>query len=99
MPYHVSSALGGGEPLGLIVVLRRTDEPIDARLADLDQASALFELANQTLGATGNERAVFLRLDGLVRAVRTVELHYHDVADAAAVLEALDADALACGPG
>ncbi len=87
MPYHVPGPLGGGEPLRLIAILRRTDEPTTARFEDLNEARALFVLANQTLGASDVERDVFWRLDRLVRSVRTVELHYSDVADAIELLE------------
>jgi hypothetical protein len=87
MPYHVPGALGGGEPLGLVAILRRTDEPTDARLEVLGEAAALFVLANQTLGATEFERDVFWRLERLVRSVRVAELHYAAVADAIDVLE------------
>lgn len=91
-PYHVAGPLGGGEPLALVAILRRCDDPIDARFDDLTEAEALFALSNQTLGATEFERNVFRRLDRLVRRVRTVELHYHDVADAVALLETFAAD-------
>jgi hypothetical protein len=93
MPYHVPGALGGGERLGLVVILRRCDEPTDARLEDLGEAAALFALANQTLGATEFERDVFWRLDRLVRSIRVAELHYSAVADAIDVLERFAAEA------
>ena len=98
LPYHVPGPLGGGEPLALVAILCRSDEPVDARFDDLNEGAALFALANQTLGATEFERAVFWRLERLVRSVRVVELHYYDVADAVALLEAFALDAEAAAP-
>ena len=94
MPHHVPGKLGGGEPLGLVAVLHRTDEPGDARLLDLKPAEALFELSNQTLGAADHERFAFRRLERLVRHVRVVELRYSDIPDAVAVLEASAVEAV-----
>jgi energy-coupling factor transporter ATP-binding protein EcfA2 len=87
-------ALAGPRPLGAIVLLRRQEERVaSATLHPVRQAQALFELTNQTLGATDVERAMFRRLDRLVRTVPLYELHYSEVASAIGVVENLAVDA------
>ena len=86
-PHRGGPSLGDRCPLGLVVILRRTDAPTEAVLRDMSPPDALVELANQTLGATGRERVMFRRLDAFVRRARIAELTYFDLADAVALLE------------
>ena len=91
-PHRGGPSLGDRCPLGLVVILRRSDAPTDVVLRDLSPPDALVELANQTLGATGRERIMFRRLDAFVRRARIAELTYFDLADAVAVLERASTD-------
>jgi energy-coupling factor transporter ATP-binding protein EcfA2 len=86
-PHRGGPELGARCPLGLVVILRRSNDPTAAVLRDLSPPAALLELANQTLGASGHERAMFRRLDAFVRRARIAELSYSDLADAVTTLE------------
>ena len=90
-PYRVgvNEQLGGASPLALVLLLARDVAAVSPRLEQLSPAAALFNLANQTLGATGLERQMFFRLDALVRRVRVCELHYANPAQAGALVEAI----------
>jgi hypothetical protein len=89
------ATLSAGAALGAVVLVQRRDESLSVEL--LDPARALFQLANMTLGTTGHERPMFARLDALVRAVPTYELHYGDVADGVRLVEGLVADLVGRG--
>ena len=94
-PYRVGAngVLGGATPLAAVVLLRRSDNRTEPpRLERIGQAQALFELANQTLGATDLERSMFHRLDRLVRQAPVHQLHYTDLIAAIGLVEALDLD-------
>lgn len=86
------SALGDRVPLRAVAVLRRDDRRSVPRIEAMTPARALFELSNQTLGATDLERAMFQRLDRLVRAVPVIELHYATTEQAIELLEDVVAD-------
>ncbi len=94
-PYRVGAhgVLGSATPLAAVVLLRRSDDRAEPpRLERIGPAQALFELTNQTLGATDLERSMFLRLDRLVRRVPVHQLHYTDLIAAIGLVESLDLD-------
>jgi hypothetical protein len=88
-PYRVGANdhLGTAAPLALALLLARDDATSTPRLERLTPAAALFNLANQTLGATNLERQMFRRLDALVRRVPVCQLHYADLVDARRLVE------------
>lgn len=88
LPFRPGPPLGDRAPLGVVVVLRRSETPVGVQLTELNPPQALIELTNQTLGATGGEREMFRRLDEFVRTARVVELIYSDLSEVVAVLEA-----------
>jgi hypothetical protein len=95
-PYVVgtSALLGTGSRLAAVLLLERNDlDAVKPRIVPMTPGQALFRLANQTLGATGLERAMFQRLDWLVRRLPVYELHYADLDAAVAEVEGL-----LCGP-
>jgi energy-coupling factor transporter ATP-binding protein EcfA2 len=77
--------LSDGAPLGVVMILRRHDG--DAGCELIEPARALYQLANMTLGATGNERSMFRRVEALVRSVPVHELRCRDVADGVGLIE------------
>jgi hypothetical protein len=90
-PYRVGAndQLGSAAPLAVVLLLVRDHSTQMPRLDPLDPGPALFQLANQTLGATGLERQMFIRLEALVRCVPVFDLHYADLTDARALVERL----------
>lgn len=79
--------LSPGSRLGAVVFLSREDVAADTH--PVDEAVALFRLANMTLGATGRERVMFRRLEHLVRTTPMFELRSQHVDDAISAVERL----------
>jgi hypothetical protein len=87
-PWRVGekAPLSKGAPLGLVVVLERHDGATSVE--PMSPAMALLQLANQTLGAEGQERVMYRRLDSLVRRVPVVLLKFDDHDEALAATKA-----------
>lgn len=79
--------LAGPCPLAMVAMVRRGAGP--ARVDLLDQAPALVELCNLTLGAQGSERTMFHRLATLVREVPVGVVHVDEAAAPGAALDLL----------
>ena len=77
-PWRVSphGRLAGPAPLRLIALAIRRPGPVE--LVTVRPAEALVRLTELTLGTEGVERAMFLRLDQLVRSIEVVTVSYED---------------------
>ena len=77
-PWRVSTPgrLAGPAPLRLVAFAKRRPGPVE--IVTVPPAEALARLTELTLGTDGIERAMFLRLEQLVRAIDVVTVSYED---------------------
>ena len=77
-PWQVSphGRLAGPVPLRLVALANRRPGPVE--IVTIRPAEALVRLTELTLGTDGVERAMFLRLEQLVRAIEVVTISYDD---------------------